>query len=206
VVGVVSEVKYAGLEQPDQGSVYWALGDDTSRVAVLRTQGNPSAVLPGVRSVVSGLDANVVLTDVATIDQLVSDSLDSSRSLSLLVASLAGIALLLSVVGIYGVMAFYVEQHSRDISIRMALGGRARDVIQLVVGRGLAVVAAGIGLGLLGAFASTQFMATLLFGVDPVSVPTFTAAAVGLFLTALMACLIPAVRAVRLEPAAVLRE
>ena len=206
VVGVVSEVKYAGLEQPDQGSVYWALGDDTSRVAVLRTQGNPSAVLPGVRSVVSGLDANVVLTDVATIDQLVADSLDSSRSLSLLVASLAGIALLLSVVGIYGVMAFYVEQHSRDISIRMALGGRARNVIQLVVGRGLAVVAVGIGLGLLGAFASTRLMATLLFGVDPVSVPTFAAAAVGLFLTALVACLIPAARAIRLEPAVLLRD
>ena len=206
VVGVVSEVKYAGLEQPDQGTVYWPLGDDTSRVTVLRTQGNPSGVLPGVRSVVSGLDANVVLTDVATIDQLVAESLDSSRSLSLLVASLASIALLLSVVGIYGVMAFYVEQHSRDISIRMALGGRARNVIQLVVGRGLAVVAAGIGLGLIGAFASTRLMATLLFGVDPVSVPTFAAAAVGLFLTALVACLIPAGRAIRLEPAAVLRE
>jgi predicted permease len=206
VVGVVSEVKYAGLEQPDQGTVYWALGDDTSRVAVLRTQGTPSAVLPGVRSVVSGLDANVVLTDVATIDQLVAESLDSSRSLSLLVASLAAIALLLSVVGIYGVMAFYVEQHSRDISIRMALGGRARNVIQLVVGRGLAVVAAGIGLGLIGAFASTRLMATLLFGVDPVSVPTFAAAALGLFLTALAACLIPAVRATRMEPGVLLRD
>jgi ABC-type antimicrobial peptide transport system permease subunit len=159
-----------------------------------------------VRSVVSGLDANVVLTDVATIDQLVAESLDSSRSLSLLVASLAAIALLLSVVGIYGVMAFYVEQHSRDISIRMALGGRARNVIQLVVGRGLAVVAAGIGLGLIGAFASTRLMATLLFGVDPVSVPTFAAAALGLFLTALAACLIPAVRATRMEPGVLLRD
>jgi hypothetical protein len=206
VVGVVSEVKYAGLERPDQGTVYWSLGDDTSRVAVMRAQGNPSAVLPGVRGVVSGLDPNVVLTDVATIDQLVADSLDSSRALSLLVASLAGIALLLSVVGIYGVMAFYVEQHSRDISIRMALGGRTRNVLQLVVGRGLAVVAAGIGLGLLGAFASTRLMATLLFGVDPVSVPTFAAAALGLFLTALVACLIPAARAIRLEPAVLLRD
>jgi predicted permease len=206
VVGVVSEVKYAGLEQPDQGTVYWPLGDDTSRVAVLRTQGNPSAVLPAVRSAVSGLDANVVLTDVATIDQLVSESLDSSRSLSLLVASLASIALLLSVVGIYGVMAFYVEQHSRDISIRMALGGRARNVIQLVVGRGLAVVAAGIAVGLIGALVSTQLMSTLLFGVEPVSVPTFAAAALGLFVTALGACLVPAARAVRLEPAVLLRD
>ena len=206
VVGVVSEVKYAGLEQPDQGTVYWPIGDDISRVAVLRTHGNPSAVLPAMRNAVSGLDANVVLTDVATIDQLVSESLDSSRSLSLLVSSLAGIALLLSVVGIYGVMAFYVEQHSRDISIRMALGGRARNVIQLVVGRGLAVVAAGIGLGLIAALASTRLMATLLFGVEPVSVPTFAAAALGLFLTALGACLIPAARAVRLEPAVLLRD
>ena len=82
-------------------------------------------------------------------------------------ASLAGIALLLSIVGIYGVMAFYVEQHSRDISIRMALGGSARNVVQLVVGRGLTVVAAGIALGLIAAFASTRLMATLLFGVDP---------------------------------------
>ena len=147
-----------------------------------------------------------MLTGVATIDELVAESLGSSRSLSLLVASLAGIALLLSIVGIYGVMAFYVEQHSRDISIRMALGGSARNVVQLVVGRGLTVVTAGIALGLVAAFASTRLMATLLFGVDPTSVPTFAASALGLFLTALIACLIPAARASRLEPAAVLRE
>ena len=202
---VVSEVKYAGLDQPDQGTVYWPLSGDFSRVVVLRTQQRPDAIVPTVREVIRGLDANVVLTQVATIDQLVADALERPRSLSLLIASLAGLALLLSVVGIYGVMAFYVQQHARDISIRMALGGSARDVIGLVVGRGMTVVGAGILFGLIVAFASTRLMATLLFGVGAANVPTFAGAAASLFAVALIACLVPAARAARLVPAAVLR-
>jgi putative ABC transport system permease protein len=207
VVGVVSEVKYAGLDKPDEGTVYAPINPQGhSRYLVLRTTADPASVLPALRETVRGLDAGLPLSNVATIDELVSRSLARPRSLSMLVGALAAVALVLSIVGIYGVMAYYVQQHKKDIGIRLALGGSRGDLFRLVVGRGMAVVAGGVGLGLVAALAVTRAMSSLLFGVGAADATTFAAVAGLLLLVALAACALPARRAISLQPAMVLRD
>jgi putative ABC transport system permease protein len=215
VVGVVSEVKYAGLDKPDQGTVYWPMAgrgshpiEETSsrfRYLLLRTGTDPLRVLPAVRQVIRELDPSLPFSSVATVEELVARALQRPRSLSLLVGGLAIVALTLSAIGIYGVMAYYVQQHAKDISIRLALGGSAGDVLRLVVGQGMKVVAIGIVVGLLTALVLTRLLTGLLFGVGAADAFTFTAVSGILLAVALVACCVPAWRAVGLQPAAVLR-
>jgi putative ABC transport system permease protein len=206
VVGVVSEVKYMGLDQPDRGTVYWPLDpQSTTRFVVLRANADTSTVLPTVREVLRGLEPAAPFSNVATIDELVEQSLDQPQWLSGLVGVFALVALTLSVVGIYGVMGYYVQQHLKDISIRIALGGSSADVIRLIVGQGMTVVASGVVLGVLVAFALTRWMSSLLFGVSAANPVTFILVSGVLLATALVACLVPARRAIGFQPAAVLR-
>jgi predicted permease len=205
VVGVVSEVKYAGLDKPDEGTVYWPMVGSRVRYLVLRTHGDPAVVVPSVRRVVGELDPSLPLSSVATIEELLAQSLQRPQSLSLLVASFAIVALVLSIVGIYGVLAYYVQQHSKDIGIRIALGGSPSDVLRLVVGQGMTVVAAGVAAGLLVALALTRLTSSLLFGVAATDLATFAAATIFLIVVAAVACVVPAWRATGVEPAVVLR-
>ncbi|HMF97337.1 MAG TPA: ABC transporter permease [Vicinamibacterales bacterium] len=207
VVGVVSDVKYAGLDKPDDGSIYQTLSPQNMlRFAILRTRTDAARVLPAVRQTLHDLDAGVPLSNAATMDELIDRSLQRPRSLSVLVASFAAVALILSLVGIYGVMAYYVQQHAKDISIRLALGGRRSDVLQLIVGQGMKVVSAGVVIGLVTASAGTRFISSLLFGVSAADVRIFAAVSALLVSVALAACVLPARRAARAEPATVLRE
>ena len=215
MVGVVSDVKYAGLDVPDEGAVYTPMagrGDRLHRGAttrfrylILRTRTDPSAVLPAVRQIVRELDPSLPFSSVATMEELVAQSLQRPRSMSLLVGGFAIVALILSVVGIYGVMAYYVQQHTKDISIRLALGGRPVDVLRLIVGQGMKVVASGVIVGLLIALGLTRVMSSLLFGVGAADAFTFGAAALLMLAVALVACFVPARRAIGLQPATVLR-
>ena len=206
VVGIVSTVKYAGLNRPDDGTVYWPMPlNSRDRYLLVRTSMAPETMVPTVRQVVRGLDPGAPFSGVASIDELVSLSLYRPRSLTLLVGSFAIVALLLSVVGIYGVMAYYVEHHSRDISIRLVLGGTPRAVLRLIVVRGMSVVVIGVGLGVLSALVVTRSISGLLFGVGAVDPLTFLAVAGGLYAAALLACLVPASRAIGADTAAVLR-
>jgi putative ABC transport system permease protein len=206
VVGVVSEVKYAGLDKPDQGTVYWALPPGSRfRYLVVRTGASPSTVAPALRLALRRIDPGLPLSSVATVDELVAGSLQRPRSLSLLVGALAIVALLLSTVGIYGVMAHYVQQHAKDIGIRLALGGGRADVLRLIVGQGMKVVASGVGSGLLAALVATRLIQSLLFGVEALDALTFAAVGAILLGVALVACLVPAGRATGLQPAVVLR-
>ena len=143
VVGVVSGVKYDGLAAGEQGTVYSLMArrgenidSSRSRYVMLRTSADPATVLPAVRRTLRELDPNRPLSSVATIDELVAQSLQEPRALSLLIGALSAIALVLAVVGIYGVMAHYVQQHAKDISIRLALA-EGRAVMRLIVGRGV---------------------------------------------------------------------
>jgi ABC-type antimicrobial peptide transport system permease subunit len=207
VVGVVSDVKNEGLDKAAEGTVYWPLArQGRARFLVVRTTADPAAVLPALRQTVRGLDASLAFSNAATLDELIDRSLQRPRSLSALVAGFAAIALVLSLVGIYGVMAYYVQQHAKDISIRLALGGRRRDVLQPIVGQGMKVVSIGIVIGLLTAVAGTRFISSLLFGVGAGDPRTFLGVSVLLVAVALLACLVPARRAVGAEPASVLRE
>ena len=205
VVGIVSEVKYVGLDKPDQGTVYAAATGSFSRYLVLRASMDPASVLPAVRNAIRELDPAAPLSSVATIDELVAKSLQTPQSLSTLIASLAAVALILSIIGIYGVMAYYVQQHTKDIGIRLALGAKRADVLRLVVGQGMRVVTSGTIIGLLAAFVAARLMATLLFGVGAVDAVTFGGVSLLVITVALVACLLPATRATTLEPASVLR-
>lgn len=205
VVGVLSEVKYSGLDQPDQGTVYRPLQPSTARFVVIRTQGDPLALAASVQQVVRATEPAAPLSNVATIAGLVDLSLARPQSLSLLVASFAAVALLLSVIGIYGVMGYYVQQHLREISIRLALGGSQGDVARLVLGQGMTVVGLGIAAGIAFALGATRLMSSLLFNVGAADPRAYASAGLLLFAVALLACAVPAVRAMRLQPAEVLR-
>jgi ABC-type antimicrobial peptide transport system permease subunit len=215
VVGVVSGVKYSGLDAPDEGTVYQTVAargpgateqiTSRARYLILRTRADAAVVLPAVQQVLREMDPALPLSEVATIEDLVARELQVPRSLSLLVGGFAFVALLLSTIAIYGVMAYYVEQHGKDIGIRVALGGRRADVLRLVVGQGMRVVAVGIAVGLLGALALTRLMSSLLFGIGAADAFTFSAAAVLLLGVALLGCGVPAGRAVAVPPAVVLR-
>ncbi len=208
VVGVVADVKYTGLDGFNRGTVYRPILDGGYRTMyfLVRTTANPLAVLPPLRSVIAELDPTLPLSEIATIDERMRDSLEAPRYLATLVAGFATIALLLSVIGIYGVMSHFVQQHAKDIGIRMALGGGAPRVLAAIVGQGMRIVglgtAVGVGLGLL----VTRSMSSLLFGVGATDPVTFAAVAVLMLAVALIACLIPARRAARVDPVETLRQ
>jgi putative ABC transport system permease protein len=206
VVGVVSEVKYVGLDKPDEGTVYAPLSRRSlARFLLVRTGSDATSLVPAVRHTLRELDPGVALTSVATIDELVDSSLERPQSLSVLVGAFAIVALVLSIVGIYGVMTYYVQQHSRDISIRLALGGRSSTVLGLILGQGMKVVAGGVVIGVVAALMLTRLMSSLLFEVGAADMPTYILVAALLLVVALIACALPARRAVGLQPAVVLR-
>ncbi|MGQ0735853.1 MAG: ADOP family duplicated permease [Acidobacteriota bacterium] len=205
VVGVVSQVKYAGLDRPDDGTVYTPLAGSTSRFIVVRTHGDPSTITAALQQVVRELEPSAPVSRVASMTALVDQSLARPQSLSLLVTSFASVALLLSVIGIYGVMGYYVQQHLKEIGIRMALGGSRADVARLVIGQGMTVVGVGTAVGLGLALASTRLMAGLLFGVGASDPLAYAMAGALLLVVAVLACAVPALRAMRLQPATVLR-
>ena len=211
VVGVVSAVKYAGLDKPDDGTVYTALPAQGSssparqRFFLARTEVDAISLAPGVRQIVRELDPSVPLSGLATFDDLVDQSLQRPRSISMLVGGFAAVALMLSLVGIYGVMAHYVQQQTKDISIRLALGGWPAHVLGLIVREGMKVVTGGVVVGLAVAAGAARVMSSLLFGVGAADAVTYAAVATLMLGVALAACFVPARRAIGVEPAAVLR-
>jgi putative ABC transport system permease protein len=206
VVGVVGTVKYLGLDAPDQGTVYWPLNErERYRYLLLRST-RPAALIEPLREAFRELDPSLALSAVATVDELVSDSLAKPRYLSVLAATFGATALALSLVGIYGVMTYFVQQHRRDIAIRLALGGDPFQIGRRVVSQGLTIVLIGVALGLGATFLMTGIMSSVLFGVSATDSTTIAAVPALLVLAALMACVAPARRAAAVDPAEILRE
>jgi putative ABC transport system permease protein len=206
VVGVVGNVKWAGLEAPEDGTVYGPFVDFSNAFLVLRTSGDPLSLQLSLRQAVKELDPGLALSEIATGDELVSEALTTPRYLSVLIGMLAFTALVLSLVGIYGVMAYFVQQHTRDIGIRLALGGEPGRVRRMVVWHGLRLVIAGVAAGVGTAFLASRLITTLLFGVSPTDLRTMVGVPAALVLVAIVACLVPAHRAARVDPAEILRE
>jgi putative ABC transport system permease protein len=206
VVGVVENVKWDGLDAPEGGTVYGPFVDFPDGFFLLRTAGNPVTLSPSLRQAIRELDPALALSDIATGDGLVSDSLAVPRYLTVLIGMFALTAVILSIVGIYGVMAYFVQQHTRDIGIRLALGAEPSAMRRSVIGQGLGLVAFGVAVGLLTAFYTTRLMTTVLFGVSPTDLRTMIGVPAALVAIAAVACLAPARRAARLDPALVLRE
>jgi len=172
----------------------------------LRTKGgNPADLARSLRSEVLAIDKNQPLFDVKTLDQRVMQSIAASRSLMFLFSGFALLAMVLAIVGIYGIISYSVSQRTREIGIRMALGARAGDVLRMVLKSGMMLVLAGVAIGVAGALALTRFLATLLFGVTPTDTLTFVGVSVVLIAVALIACLVPARRATKVNPLEALR-
>ena len=206
VVGVVSTVRFEGLGQPANGVVYTPLAPSQSRFVLLRTDQRIDGAAAQLQRAVRDLDPNVPLTDVATTGDLIDESLQQPRALTWLIVAFAAVALVLSVIGIYGVMSYYVQQHAREIGIRLALGGTSQRVIRTVVGDGAIVVMIGVAVGIIAALASGRLIAGLLFGVTATDATTYGAVVTFLIGLGVLACFVPARRAASMSPAAILRD
>jgi len=208
IVGIVGDVRGFALDEPPEPTMYWPVAQirsTPSLAIVVRTQGDPAAVASSVRNAIAEIDQAQPIYDMQTLDQLVAKSLSQRRFTLTLMLLFGVIALVLSAIGIYGVMAFAVTQRTQEIGIRMALGASALDVLKMVVGSGMFLALIGVAVGLIGAFALTRLMASLLFGVSPTDFLTFGLVTLGLLIVALLACYIPARRATRVDPLVALR-
>jgi putative ABC transport system permease protein len=171
----------------------------------VRTAGDPAAVTRSVSAAVHSVDPELPLADVHTMEQLMDESRTGDRFGTVLFGSFAGVALLLAGLGIYGVMAFVVEQRTHEIGLRMALGADRNQVVGLVLKEGMALAGAGLAIGLLGAWGVGRAMQSLLYGIGALDVRAFSAVAAVLLASALAACAVPALRATSVDPIAALR-
>jgi predicted permease len=188
-------------------SVYVSLAQNAPPFATLaiRTMGDPLRFTKAVREQVRSVDRDQPVTLVRTMDDLVEEQVGQRRLLVILLGSFAGVALLLALIGIYGIIAYSVAQRTQEMGIRRALGAQQADILGLVVGQGLRLALAGVALGIAGAFGLTRLMTTLLFHVTATDPGTFVAVALLFLLVALAASYIPARRATRIDPMAALR-
>ena len=217
VVGVVEDVKQGGMDQEPGTELYFlhhqvpealaAVEGDAPRTMnlVVRTDGDPLSLAESVRAAVAELDPTLPLADLRTMEEVVTGSLERRRFVAILVALFATLALLLAGIGTYGVLSYAVELRRFEIGVRMALGAEARRVLLSVLGRGMALVGAGLVLGLLGAFALRQVLGAHLWGVGPADPATYAAVAGILALVALGACYFPARRATGVDPVEALK-
>ncbi|HEX7314426.1 MAG TPA: ABC transporter permease [Pyrinomonadaceae bacterium] len=217
IVGVVEDVRQMASDEPVKAEMYvpyrqavryWKSSTYTSftpRDLVVRTSVNPTSVAPGVREAVREVDPYQPVSSVRTLEEVLGRDTAQRRLSVILLAAFAGLALLLAALGIYGVLAFFVVQHTPEIGVRMALGASPGDVLRMVVGRGMRLALTGVGFGLLAAFALTRLIESQLFGVSASDPLTFAGIALLLALVALLACLIPARRATKVDPMIALR-
>jgi predicted permease len=203
VVGVVGAVKQAGLtDQAAQGAVYYpyALRSDDNLFVAVRGNLPPESLGAALQRIVRGVDRELPLNDIRSMDTRISDSLTANRSPALVAGIFSVIALLLTTVGTYGVLSYAVAQRRREIGLRMALGARPEQIRGQFLGLALRLLGAGTILGIIGAYLTGQAMRTLLFQVPPVHVGTFAAAAGLVSAVSILACLLPSRRAARISP------
>jgi putative ABC transport system permease protein len=172
---------------------------------VVRTDNDPSGVVAAVKSRIWSVDRELPVTRIATMESVLASSVAPRRFNMLLLGLFAAVALALAAVGIYGVISYMVSQRTHEIGIRLALGAKNGDVFRLVIGQGMSLALAGVGLGLMAAFGLTRLMSGLLFGVSPTDGATYIVIAVLLTGVALAACLVPAHRAIKVDPMVALR-
>jgi putative ABC transport system permease protein len=207
IVGIVGSVRHLGLDVEPRPELYYHTNSNPpfGPVVVIRTTGDPQRVISLARAKVRELDRDVPISNVNTMEQLVAQSVAQRRFGMFLVGIFAALALVLAVVGVYGVVSYSVAQRTNEIGVRMALGASTTDVLKLVLKQGMTLALIGVGVGLAGAFAVTRLMIALLFDVKPTDVATFATVSVGLILVALLACYVPARRAMKVDPLVALR-
>ena len=207
IVGIVGDVKQYGLAQPSPLQTYepYFQMPFSGATMVVRTEGNPATLSGAIRSEVLAIDNEQPVSRIRTLDQILSGSVQQERFLMLLLGVFAAVAMVLAAVGLYGVMNYAVTQRTHELGIRMALGASAGDVLKLIVGHGMMLALIGVAIGLAGAFALTRLMDTMLFSISTTDPLTFAGISVLLTGVALVACLAPARRAVKVDPIRALR-
>ena len=207
IIGIVGDAKYDKLEAEQRPMVYWTLPQlpASSMTLVMRTDADPQGLAAAAQREIQVIDKDQPVSEVRTMQSWLAESVARTRFGTLLLSFFAGVALLLAAVGIYGVMSYSVAQRRNEIGIRMALGAQAGDVLALVLRQGVTLALVGVGFGLVGAFALTRVMSSLLYGVSSTDPLTFTAIALLLTFVSLVACYIPARRATRIDPMIALR-
>ncbi|HVG29689.1 MAG TPA: ABC transporter permease [Pyrinomonadaceae bacterium] len=211
IVGVVADVRQMGMDQPVKAEMYLPYSQVAGfagfkpRDLVIRAAGDPVGLVPAVRREVHAVDSDQPLSNIATMEQQLND-LTGTRGIGMiLLASFAGLALLLATMGIYGVLAYFVTQHVPEIGVRLALGAQPRDILALVLRKGMGLALGGVAAGLAAAFALTRLMSGLLFGVSATDPKTYALLALLLAAVALLACYLPARRAMKVDPMIALR-
>ena len=207
IVGVVSDVRNRNLSSELRAGYFIPAPQMpfNQMTLIVRTGNDPHSLITAVQNEVHAMDQEVPVFNIKTMEEYISATVATPRFNTTLLVIFAGVALILTIVGLYGVMSYSVAQRTNEIGIRMALGAQTGDVLRLIVSQGFKLVLIGLGIGLVGAFAMTRVIASLLFGVTTKDPITFVAVAVLLALVALLACYIPARRATRLDPLHALR-
>jgi predicted permease len=216
IVGVVGHVRQSGLDSHSSlgPQCYLAVPQlpdnliSTFRgdaAILLRTAGPPAALVGAIRKAVRQINSRAVMYDSETMESIISDSLAARRFLMVLLDIFAGLSVVMSCIGIYGVVSYATRQRTHEIGIRMALGARSSDVLRMVLGEGIQLAFIGVAIGALGAIALTRFLSSMLFGVTPTDPLTFTAVALALLGVGVLACYIPARRAAKVDPVVALR-
>lgn len=209
VKGVVKDSAQSALDEGIRPEIYFPMGQLAGRYRrmnlAVRTSVDPKSTLAAIQAAIREVDKDQPVYQVQTIEELVRDSLGTRRFALTILILFAVLALVLAVSGIYGVISYSVTQRTQEIGIRMALGAQGTDVLRLVLGQFMRLTLVGVALGLVGAYAATRLMTTLLFGVTPTDITTFVLVSVVLSIVALVACLIPARRATRVDPLVALR-
>ena len=207
IVGIVGDTKLYGLANPARLEVYIPYAQDplNHMNLLVKSAVDPAAMTSAIRGAVGLIDKDQPIFKIATMKELLSDSVSTRSFMLILLGLFSGVALVLATIGIYGVMSYSVAQRTRDIGIRIALGASRRDVFQDVLGLGLRLTGVGLAFGLVGALALTRALSSLLYGVHSTDAVTFTAVSLLLIVVALLASYVPAQRATRVDPIVALR-
>ena len=207
IVGVVGDVKQSGFTQPTWPEIHHPFTQSPrgGMSLVVRGAADLTSLVASVRGAAQAVDPALPVFNVKTMETVIADSVSGSRLNALLLGLFAALAMALSALGIYSVMSYTVEQNTREIGVRMALGARGADVLKLVVGQGLALTAMGLVVGLTTAFELTRLMENLIFGVSATDPATLIATPLILTLVALLACYVPARRATKVDPLVALK-
>jgi putative ABC transport system permease protein len=211
IVGVVADVRQMGLDEPVKAEMYFPYQQQKDynfyapRDLAIRTSGGTSNLVGSVREIIREVDPDQPISNIATMSEVLGDEAAPRRMGMIMLAAFAGLALLLASLGIYGVLAYFVNQHTNEIGVRMALGATQRNILGLVLKKGMGLTLLGVGIGLAASFALTRLMSSLLFGVKASDPLTFVAVPLLLAAVALLACLIPARKATKVDPMIALR-
>jgi putative ABC transport system permease protein len=206
VIGIVGNVRGFTIEQAIEPEAHTPFTQDPPGEAyiVVRATRDPEAVTGSLRTTIASIDPNLPV-EVQTMDSIVDSAVSSPRVRTILLASFAALALVLTAVGIYGVVSYFVSERTREIGIRMALGARKEEVLRLVLGKGLVLTASGLMIGTVAAAVFMRLLSTLLFGVTATDPLTYGTASVVLLMFSLVAILVPARRATRVDPIRAIR-